>query len=162
MLSKGKTKAGRLWTYVRDDRPFAGADPPAALYFYSPDRGGEHPRAHLASYAGLMQADVYSGYNALYDCARKPAPIIEVACWANGRRKLFEMANLAKAPIAIEAVKRIDAIFDIEREIKGAPPAQRLAMRQARVKPLVDDLHRWMSAERARVSGKSAVGKAMD
>jgi transposase len=167
VLAKGKTKTGRLWVYVRDDRPFAGpktpgTGPPAAVYFYSPDRSGEHPRAHLTAYVGLMQADAYAGYNALYEGTRKPAPIIEAACWAHGRRKHFELAKLAHAPIAIEAVKRIDAIFDVEREINGLASEQRLTLRQVRVKPLVDELHVWMMDQRARVSGKSAAGKAMD
>ena len=90
---------------MRDDRPFAGADPPAAVFFYSPDRGGEHPEAHLAGYAGLMQADAYAGFNRLYEAARKPGPIVEAACWAHARRKFFDLARLNKAPIAIEAVE---------------------------------------------------------
>src|SRR6266849_6582533 len=91
VLAKGKTRTGRLWTYVRDDRPFAGPDPPAAGFFYSRDRGGEHPEQHLASYVGLMQADAYAGFNRLYESARKPAPIIEAACWAHGRRKFVDL-----------------------------------------------------------------------
>ena len=87
VLAKGKTRTGRLWTYVRDDRPFAGPDPPAAVFFYSPDRGGEHPEQHLAGYAGLMQADAYAGFNKLYEANRKPGLILEAACWAHGRRK---------------------------------------------------------------------------
>src|SRR5882672_3410435 len=88
VLAKVKTKTGRLWTYVRDDRPFGGADPPAAVYFYSPDRGGAHPEQHLADYAGILQADAYGGFNALYEAGRKPGPITEAACWAYARRKL--------------------------------------------------------------------------
>ena len=122
VLAKGKTRTGRLWTYVRDDRPFGGPDPPAAVFFYSPDRGGEHPEQHLAGYAGLMQADAYAGFNRLYEAGRKPGPIIEAACWAHARRKFFELARLNKAPIAIEAVERIDALFAIEREINGLTP----------------------------------------
>ena len=105
VLAAGKTRTGRLWTYVRDDRPFAGADPPAAAYFYSPDRGGVHPEEHLASYAGLMQADAYAGFNRLYEAGRKPGPIVEAVCWAHARRKFFDLARLNKAPIAIEAVR---------------------------------------------------------
>ena len=118
----GRTRTGRLWTYVRDDRPFAGADPPAAAYFYSPDRTGKHPEEHLASWTGLMQADAYAGYNRLYEASRQPAPIVEAACWAHARRKFFDLARLAKAPIAIEAVARIDALFAIERDINSLPP----------------------------------------
>jgi transposase len=175
VLAKGRTRTGRLWTYVRDDQPFGGKDPPAAIYFYSPDRGGAHPQLHLESWAGLMQADAYAGFNALYAGGRAPGAILEAACWAHGRRKFFELADVARkkaaparatrialSPIAVEAVKRIDAIFDIEREINGIAADQRLAARQQRVKPLLEALHAWMKAERARVSGKSAIGKAMD
>ena len=122
VLAKGKTRVGRLWTYVRDDRPFVGPDPPAAVFFYSRDRGGEHPERHLAGYAGLMQADAYAGFTKLYQANRKPGPIVEAACWAHGRRKFFDLARLSKAPIATEAVKRIDALFAIEREINGLMP----------------------------------------
>jgi len=104
VLAKDKTRTGRLWTYVRDDRPFGGPDPPAAVFFYSRDRGGEHPEQHLARYAGLMQADAYAGFNRLYDANRKPGPIIEAACWAHGRRKFFDLARLNQAPIAAAAV----------------------------------------------------------
>ena len=113
-------------------------------FHYSPNRSGEHPERHLASYSGLMQADAYSGYNGLYVEGRKPGPIIEVACWAHGRRKFFELADLQKAPVAIEAVRRIDELFAVEREINGRPPDQRLAVRRDRSKPLVDDLERWL------------------
>jgi transposase len=105
VLAKGKTRTGRLWTYVRDDRPFAGPEPPAAAFFYSRDRGGEHPQQHLASYAGLMQADAYAGFNRLYEANRKPGPIVEAACWAHGRRKFFDLARINKAPIAEEALR---------------------------------------------------------
>src|SRR5271167_3366638 len=103
VLAKNKTVTGRLWTYVRDDRPFAGPDPPAAVFYYSRDRGGEHPEQHLAGYAGLMQADAYAGFTKLYQANRKPGPIVEAACWAHGRRKFFDLARLTKAPIAAEA-----------------------------------------------------------
>src|SRR5215210_7175200 len=125
VLAKGKTRTGRLWTYVRDDRPFAGPDPPAAVLFYSRDRGGEHPTQHLASYAGLMQADAYAGYARLCEPNRKPGPIVEAACWAHGRRKFFDLARINKAPIAVEAVERIDVLFAIEREINGTTPHER-------------------------------------
>ena len=119
VLATGKTRIGRLWTYVRDDRPFAGPDPPAAMFFYSRDRGGEHPEQHLASYAGLMQADAYAGFTKLYEANRKPGPIIEAACWAHGRRKFFDLARLNKAPIAAAAVERINVLFAIERDRKS-------------------------------------------
>jgi transposase len=162
VLAKGKTRTGRLWTYVRDDRPFAGPDPPAAAFFYSRDRGGEHPECHLASYAGLMQADAYAGFNRLYEAERKPGPIVEAGCWAHARRKFFDLARLNKAPIAIEAVERIDALFAIEREINGLTPAQRVAVRNERSRPLVAELETWLRQRRARLSGKSEIGKAVD
>jgi transposase len=100
VLAKGKARTGRLWVYVRDDQPFAGHEPPAAAFFYSPDRGGEHPERHLANCAGPMQADAYAGFNRFYEGSRKPAPIIGAACWAHARRKFFDLARLKQAPIA--------------------------------------------------------------
>lgn len=162
VLAKGKTVTGRLWTYVRDDRPFGGPGPPAAIFFYSRDRGGEHPNQHLASYAGILQADAYAGFNDLYALARKPGPITEAACWAHGRRKFFVLAEVAKAPLALEAVRRIDAIFDIERAINGLPPEQRLTVRAEHVTPLVSALETWMRAARGTLSHHADVAKAMD
>ena len=175
VLAKGKTATGRLWSYVRDDRPFGGKDPPAAMFFYSRDRAGEHPQRHLASYAGILQADAYGGYGALYAADRRPGPIIEAACWAHGRRKLFELADIAKAaqarsrgrhadwsPMAVEAVRRIDRIFEAERALNSLPAADRLAQRRAHIAPLVAELEAWMRAERARLSRHADVAKAMD
>ncbi|MFL5267086.1 MAG: IS66 family transposase [Stellaceae bacterium] len=162
VLAKQKTVIGRLWAYVRDDQPFAGPDPPAALFFYSRNRGGEHPNRHLAGYVGILQADAYAGFGDLYDAERKPGPITEAACWSHSRRKFFELADLRKAPLAIEGVRRIDAIFAIEREINGATAEQRLAIRKERVNPLVDELEEWMRAERARLSRHADLAKAID
>ena len=162
VLAKNRTITGRLWTYVRDDRTFAGTDPPAAIFHYSRDRGGEHPNRHLAAYAGILQADAYAGFNDLYDGNRKPGPIAEAACWAHGRRKFFVLADLAKAPLAIEAVRRIDAIFAIERDINGRAADTRRARRQTDIAPLVAELERWMRAERAKLSRHAEVAKAMD
>lgn len=162
VLAKGRTITGRLWAYVRDDRPFAGPGPPAALFHYSPDRGGEHPKRHLADWRGILQADAYAGFNDLHAPARLPGPVREAACWAHGRRKFFSLAELGKAPLAVEAVRRIDAIFALEREINGAPAAQRLTVRQQHAVPLVDDLERWMRGERGRLSRHAEVAKAMD
>jgi transposase len=162
VLAKGKTRTGRLWTYVRDDRPFAGPEPPAAAFFYSRDRGGEHPEQHLASYAGLMQADAYAGFNRLYEANRKPRPIVEAACRAHGRRKFFDLARINKAPIAEEAVARIDALFAIERAINGLTPQARVDTRHARSRPLVIALEAWLREQRARVSKNSETGKAID
>ena len=160
--AKSKTSIGRLWTYVRDDRPFGGPEPPAAVFFYSPDRGGEHPRRHLAGYAGILQADAYAGFNELYLPGRVPGAIAEAACWSHGRRKFFVLADVAKAPLAIEAMRRIDLIFDVERDINGLEPEQRHAVRQERVMPLVAELETWMRAERARLSRHNEVSRAMD
>ena len=175
VLAKGKTATGRFWTYVRDDRPFGGVDPPAAVFFYSRDRTAEHPERHLASYAGILQADAYSGYNRLYAPGRAPGAITEAACWSHGKRKFFVLADVAAnarerargktsaiAPLALEAVKRVDAIFDAEREINGLPADKRLAFRRERVAPLVESLEEWMRAERSRLSRHSDVAKAMD
>ncbi len=175
VLARNKTVTGRLWTYVRDDRPFGGAAPPAALFFYSRDRGGEHPRRHLAGYAGILQGDAYAGYGELYAAGRSPGPITEAACWAHARRKFFVLADLAQSaakrsrgdppvwsPLALEAVRRIDRIFDAERAINGIAPDQRLASRRRDVAPLVAELERWMRAERARLSRHNEAAKAMD
>lgn len=162
VLAKNKTAIGRLWTYVRDDRPFGGPDPPAAIFYYSRNRNGEHPARHLASYAGILQADAYAGFGELYDAKRRPGPITEAACWAHGRRNFFELADLRKAPLAIEAVRRIDAIFATERELNGLAADQRLAVRQERIRPIITELEGWMRTERARLSRHAETAKAID
>lgn len=162
VLARGRTVTGRLWTYVRDDRPFGASAPPAAMFRYSRDRTAEHPNRHLAGYAGILQADAYAGYNDLYAPGRKPGPISEAACWAHGRRKLFKLAEVDRAPLAAEAVRRIDAIFGAERPTNGLPTEQRLAIRQAQIAPLVSELGTWMRGQRARMSRHAEVGKAMD
>jgi transposase len=171
VLAKHQTRKGRLWVYVRDDKPFAGRAPPAAVFFYSDDRTAKHPERHLHHYAGILQADAYAGFNRLYNADRKPGPITEASCWAHGRRKFFELADVTAkasgklaviAPLAFEAVKRIDAIFDIEREINGRSIDERLAVRRERVMPLVSELETWMRMERAKLSRHSDVAKAMN
>ena len=171
MLAKGKTRTGRLWAYVRDDLPFGGHDPPAVAWFYSADRRGEHPQTHLEDWSGILQADAYGGFSALYADARLPGLIQEAACWAHSRRAFFKLADVARkardtriviSPIALEAVKRIDAIFDIERAINGQNANDRLRARQESVRPLIDELHNWMTAQRARISGKGDLAKAFD
>ena len=171
LLAKGKTIKARLWTYVRDDKPFGGPDPPAALYYFSRTRSGAHPEQHLKAYTGILQADAYGGYNELYKGARAPGPILEAACWAHGRRKFFVLADIAAkaqdpsiviSPLALEAVTRIDAIFAIERDINGMSAECRRAVRQERSKPLVEALQAWMLEQRARVSAKSHIGKALN
>lgn len=162
VLAKGKTRTGHLWTVVRDDRPFAGPAAPAAAYFYSPTRSGEHIESWLASYAGLMQTDAFAGYNRLYDPGRKPGPITEAGCWAHARRKFFELADLRKAPLAAATVKVIDAIFAVERDIAGKPPDERAALRQERSRPLVHALEVQLRADRAVLSSKGDPAKAID
>jgi transposase len=165
VLAKGKTTTGRLWTYVRDDQPFGGRAPPAAVFYYSPDRKGEHPQAHLATYRGILQADAYGGYGRLYEGGY----IQEAGCWAHARRKFFELADVRGTaelalirPMAAQAVRRIDALMAIERELNGVTPGQRLAIRQERSAPLLLELERWMRAERLKLSKHSDAAKAMD
>jgi transposase len=173
ILAKGKTDTGRIWTYVRDDRPFGGRYPPAALYYASRDRRGEHPAHHLQRFTGILQADAYGGFNALFDPGRKPAPITPAFCWAHSRRKFFELADIAKnarrgrpaaeiSPIALEAVRRIDQLLEIERDINGLSTDERLRVRQERSAPLVSDLEAWLRAERAKLSRSSGVIKPID
>ena len=143
VLAKGKTDTGRLWVYVRDDRAFAGGAPPAVLFRYSRDRRGVHPAAHLAGWSGILQADAYAGFGELYAAGRRPGPATQALCWAHARRKFFELADIAAnarsrsagaiSPIALEAVMRIDAIFDLERTINRTVAEARLAARQADV-----------------------------
>lgn len=162
VLAKNKCRTGRLWTYVRDDRPFGGEAKPAAVFFYSPDRSGEHPQTHLADYQGLMQADAYAGFAKLYEPGRKPGPIVEQACWAHARRKFFDLAQLSKAPVAVEAVARIDALFAIEREIIGASTQRRQSVRQERSTLLIAALEVWLKEQRAKLSPKSETARAID
>jgi len=176
VLAKGKTDTGRCWVYVRDDRPFGGPDPPAAMFYYSRDRAGEHAQAHLGGYAGLFQADAFGGYNKLYEADRKPGPIVEAACWVHARRPFFAMADLAEnarrtaqgrtpgviSPLALEAVRRIDALFEIERSINGHSAERRRAVRQELSAPLVADLESWMREQRAKLSRGNDLAKAMD
>jgi len=162
VLAKLKTVTGRLWTYVRDDRPFGGADPPAAFFEYSRNRAGEHPQRHLVDYVGIMQADAYQGYNELYKPTRRPAPIVGAACWGHWRRYFFDLAKDGKAPIAIEAVRRMDELFKIERAINGKSPQVRVAARREQSKPLVDALEAWLREQRARLSAKNDTTKVIN
>jgi transposase/regulator of replication initiation timing len=173
-LAKYRTEIARMWTYVCDDAPFGGDRAPAALFYYSRDRKGEHSREHLARYQGILQADNYAGYNALYDPGRPEGVITHAACWAHARRYFFELADIATqlkrkpgkrvviSPLALEAVQRIDRIFQIERDINGRPAAERLAVRKILSVPLVDELGDWMREQRSLLSSKDEVGKKMD
>ncbi len=175
VLAKGKTDIGRLWVYVRDDKPFAGPAPPAAVFYYSRDRRGAHPIGHLATWSGVLQADAYGGYGELYAPGRQPAPVLEAGCWAHARRKFFELADIEAAahsksrgqkskavyPLALEAVVRIDAIFAIEREILGLSPAARQEVRQSRSRPLVAELEAWLHETRDKLTRAHDLAKAI-
>jgi transposase len=153
----GKTKTGRLWTYVRDDRP-AGSEEPAAVWFaYSPDRKGEHPARHLEKYAGVLQADGYAGFNKLYEKGR----IVEAACWAHVRRKFHDLYQAHRSPIAKEALERIGQLYGIEQEIRGRSPDERKQVRQARSRPLLESMQAWWKATQAKLSQKSDVAMAI-
>ena len=176
VLARGKTDIARCWTYVRDDRPFAGPAPPAAVFYYSRDRRGEHPTAHLRGWTGVLQADAYSGYGQLYAAQRQPAPVLEAACWAHARRKFFVLADISASarrkahgkapavisPMALEAVQRIDALFEIERAINGQSADQRQAVRLELSAPLLADLQAWLIEQRAKLSRGNDLAKAMD
>ena len=173
LLAKGGTTTARLWTYVRDNRPFGGTAPPAALFHFSRDRGKEHPNRHLTGWQGILQADAYGGYNDLYRQDRKLGPVVSVLCWAHARRKFFELADIAGnvrhgkpahqiSPVAFEAVKRIDAIFAIERDINGLDPNARLETRSRLSAPLITYLETWLRSERAQMSKHNPVVKAIN
>ena len=160
--AKRAVKQGRIWVYVRDDTPFAGDDPPAVGYLFSPDRKGEHPQFHLAGFSGILQADAYSGFGPLY----KPDPmtgeqkIREASCWAHLRRDFHDEWTSSKSPIALEAINRIGALYDIERRITGRSAQERLAVRQAESKPVAEAFKRFAEDQLDRISGKSDVAKA--
>jgi len=173
LLARGGTKTARLWTYVRDDRPFAGTAPSAVVFRFSRDRAGAHPTEHLTGWKGILQADAFAGYNDLYRGDRKPGPVLPALCWSHARRKFFELADIAGnirkgkeanaiSPVAFEAVKRIDALFEIERDLNGQDSAARLKARKARSAPLVEDLERWLRTEREQLSKHAKVAKAID
>ena len=176
VMAKGKTDSARLWVYVRDDRPFAGPAPPAALFHYSRDRRGEHPRAHLATWSGILQADADGGYNELYAIGRQPGTVLEAGCFAHARRKFFELADVEGAarkkscgertgtvyPIALEAVQKLDALFEIERSINGRPSAERLGARREHSAPLMEDLHNWSQAKLAKLLRNHDLAKAIN
>src|SRR5271156_257330 len=176
VLAKGKTDTGRCWVYVCDDRPFGGQGPPAAMFYYSRDRKGEHPQRHLTGYTGLFQADAFDGYRPLYLPGRRAGPILEVGCWAHARRPFFAMADIeenarrraggrtgiALSPIAIEVVRRIDALFEIERSVNGKSAEERRADRQERSKPLVEELQVYICEQRAKLSRGHDLAKAID
>ena len=152
----GKTKTGRLWTYVRDDRPWADPAPPAVWFRYSPDRKGERPLTHLYDCRGILQADGYAGFNRLYETGR----VKEVGCWAHVRRPFYDLDVAGDSPTAREALARIQALFAIEADIRGRPAEERRSIREARAGPLMDDLHRWFVTTVGKLSRKSPLAIA--
>ena len=153
----GKTKTGRLWAYLRDERPYAGTAPPAAFYRYSPDRRAEHPRVHLDGFDGVLHADGYAGFDGLYE----RGCIIEAACWAHVRRKFFDLHTTGKAPVATEALTRIEALYAIEDDARGRPPDERRRLRQMRAAPLLADMKIWLDATLRRVSKRGDLASAI-
>ncbi len=154
---KGRTRTGRLWAYVRDDRPSAGPDPPAVVYRYSPDRKAERPHAHLKAFSGILQADAYSGFAPLYADGR----VREAACWAHARRKYYDVYAVDRSPNAAEALVRIGELYEIEREIRGQPPAARAQVRRARAAPLLEALRTWLTSTYSALSAKSPLAGAV-
>jgi transposase len=153
----GRTKTGRVWTYVRDDRPAGEEAAPAVWFAYSPDRKGEWPESHLRQFRGTLQADGYAGFNKLYEGGR----IQEAACWAHVRRKFFDLYEAHASPLAAEALQRIGALYGIEAQIRGRPPDERRQMRQGRARPLIDSLQQWLESSLAKLSKKSEVAMAI-
>ncbi|MEQ8653911.1 MAG: IS66 family transposase [Kiloniellales bacterium] len=153
----GKTKTARIWTYVRDERPWLGQAPPAAWYRFTLDRKGEHPEGHLVGYEGWMHADGYPGFNPLF----RSEDIREVACLAHMRRKFVDIFQAQGSAIAEEAIKRIAGLYAIEKEARGRSAGERVRRRQAYAKPILDDLEAWLQAQLAKISGKSELAKAI-
>jgi hypothetical protein len=153
---RGTTKQGRLWTYVRDDRPAASNEPPAVFFRYSPDRKGERPRAHLASFTGVLQADAFAGFDRLYG-----ERIQEAACWAHVRRKFYDIQVALASPIAAEALDRIGRLYGVEAEIRGRPPDERRLVRQARAGPELESLRAWLHTTVTTLSKKSELAVAI-
>ncbi len=154
---ESKTKLGRLWTYVRDDRPAANPAAPAVWFGYSPDRRGQHPHRHLADFTGTLQADGYAGFNHLYAGGRMQ----ETACWAHVRRKFFDLQQAHSSPLASEAIEQIARLYAIEKEIRGRPPDERRLVRNARAKPLLTSLHDWLQTSLKKLSRKSETAAAI-
>jgi hypothetical protein len=173
ILAKGKTIKGHIWTYVRDDRPFGGHEPPAAIYYASRDRRHEHPVRHLQGFTGILQADAYGGYNALYDPSRIAGAITPALCWAHARRQFFELADIATnarrgknaaaiSPVALEALRRIDVLFEIERSINGLAADERLRIRKEQSAPVLAELETWLREQRSRMSRSASVAGPID
>ena len=153
----GKTRTARLWTYVRDDRASGDAAPPAVWFAYSPDRKGEHPQGHLTDFHGVLQADAYAGFNAVYESGR----VLEAACWDHARRKFYDLHAARPTSLTTEALRRIGELYSIEESIRGRPPDERRAERQLHARALLDDLERWLHATLSTLSRKSDTAAAI-
>jgi transposase len=158
---RGTTKQGRLWTYVRDDRPSGSSDPPTVWFAYSPDRKGLHPRNHLSDFRGILQADGYAGFDKLYNDADPNHPIKEAACWAHVRRKFYDIHEATASPLAMTAMQRIGELYGIEEQIRGQLPDIRRDTRQTRSVPLLAALYRWFKDTLTQVSAKSDLAIAI-
>ena len=154
---KGTTKQARLWPYVRDDRPAGSDEAPAVWFAYSPDRKAKHPQLHLKDYRGILQADGYAGYDALYQTGR----IDEAACWAHVRRKFYDILMATESPLAKSAIEKIGELYDIEKDINGQLPEIRKQNRQARAGPNLDALHTWFITTAKQVPKKSDLAGAI-
>jgi hypothetical protein len=153
----GKTKTGRLWTYVRDDRPAGDETPPAVWFAYTPDRKGEHPQAHLSRFKGTLQADGYAGFEQIYETGR----IQEAACWAHVRRKFYDLQMAHKSPVAVEALERIGALYGVESDINRRSPEERREIRNTRSRPLLESLKQWLEETLVKLSKKSDTAVAV-
>jgi transposase len=153
----GKTRTGRLWTYVRDDRPSGDRTPPAVWFAYTPDRKGEHPQAHLSKFKGTLQADAYAGFEQIYEGGR----IQEAACWAHVRRKFYDIQVAHKSLVAAEALERIGALYAVESDINGRSPEQRREVRNTRSRPLLESLKQWLEETLVKLSKKSDTAMAV-
>jgi len=161
---RGRTKTGRLWTAVRDERPYGSTAPPAAFYLYSPDRKAEHAHALLKGCRGHLHADAYAGFAGLYEAVSQtgaPAPLTEVACWAHARRKIYDVHVATKSPAAAQALEMIARLFAIEADVKGKTPVERLAARRARATPILAELRAFLDETIAKMSGKSSLASAI-
>jgi len=154
---RGRTRTGRLWVYARDDRPWGGTDPPAAIYYYSPDRRAERPAAHLKDFKGILQVDGYAGFEQL----TAGGTIKLAACWAHTRRKFYEVHQATGSPIAEEALRRMGAIYTIEQSIRGKPPEERQRVRHVRSRQLIDAMRPWLERQLRRVPGRGGLAEAI-
>ncbi|HEY2419325.1 MAG TPA: IS66 family transposase, partial [Steroidobacteraceae bacterium] len=157
---RGRTKTGRLWCYAVDNRPWCGPGHPAAVYVYSEDRKGEHPKTHLRGFRGLLQVDGYAGFGGLVTGKTDDAPQLAF-CWAHVRRKFYDIHVATASPLAEEALRRIAELYAIEADIRGMPAEHRRSARQQRSRPMVEAIRGWLTEQLERISGRSTLAQAM-